>query len=136
MKLKRYFEFIGGTSRKFWEVEVDGVLLHRRWGRIGTNGQTQTATYGTPRVAMEEAGRLMAEKRSKGYVERPASAPSSSSLPPAPTAPLQPKPTPKPEPVDVNEVIALLVELEDTAPIDKETAVEAAAALYREMRGE
>jgi DNA ligase 1 len=38
----RRFEFVGGSSSKFWEIRVSGNQAVVRFGRIGTNGQTQT----------------------------------------------------------------------------------------------
>src|SRR5262249_46781245 len=41
----RHFEFIGGSSRKFWEISVAGNSFTVRFGRIGTPGQSQTKTF-------------------------------------------------------------------------------------------
>ncbi len=35
-------EFVGGGSRRFWEVEASGAGYTVRFGRIGTTGQTRT----------------------------------------------------------------------------------------------
>jgi len=35
----RYFELIGGGSRKFWEVRVHGKSFTTRYGKIGQPGQ-------------------------------------------------------------------------------------------------
>ena len=43
--MKRYFEFIGGSSAKFWEVVVSGNEVTVRFGRIGTEGQTVNAGW-------------------------------------------------------------------------------------------
>jgi predicted DNA-binding WGR domain protein len=65
----RYFEFIGGSSRKFWEVAVQGNSFTVRFGRIGTAGQSQTKTFADEAKAKREAEGLIAEKLKKGYTE-------------------------------------------------------------------
>jgi DNA ligase-1 len=70
---RRYFEFAEGKSSKFWEIAVDGTSVTVRFGRIGTNGQTQTRSFGDGSAAQAHAQRLINEKTGKGYVERPTS---------------------------------------------------------------
>jgi len=65
----RYFEFIGGTSRKFWEITLDGSAFTVRFGRIGTAGQTQSRTLADGPKAKREVEKLIGEKLKKGYVE-------------------------------------------------------------------
>ena len=65
----RRFEFSEGTSNKFWEVEQEGASVTVRFGRIGTNGQIQTKTYGDEKKAASALAKLVAEKTKKGYVE-------------------------------------------------------------------
>jgi predicted DNA-binding WGR domain protein len=67
----RHFEFIGGASRKFWEISQSGDSFTVRFGRIGTAGQSQTKTFADEARAKREAASLIAEKLKKGYVERP-----------------------------------------------------------------
>jgi predicted DNA-binding WGR domain protein len=66
----RRFEFVGGSSLKFWEISVPGNALTVRCGRIGTAGQSQTKTLADEATARREAERLIGEKIRKGYVER------------------------------------------------------------------
>jgi predicted DNA-binding WGR domain protein len=66
----RRFEFVGGASRKFWEIAVAGVSLTVRFGRLGAAGQTQTKSFASSARCEQEAARLVAEKLRKGYVER------------------------------------------------------------------
>ena len=40
--MTRRFEFVGGTSTKFYEVSVSGATVAVRYGRLGTQGQTHT----------------------------------------------------------------------------------------------
>ena|SRR3990167_1665892 len=60
-------EFVGGTSRKFWEVERVGNVLQFRWGRIGTNGQKMKEQYGDERTANSEMQARISAKLKKGY---------------------------------------------------------------------
>jgi len=66
----RRFEFLGGSSRKFWEVSVAGNSFTVRFGRIGTAGQSQTKSFADEDKATREAEKLIAEKVKKGYVEK------------------------------------------------------------------
>jgi predicted DNA-binding WGR domain protein len=66
----RYFEFIGGGSRKFWEISVSANAFTVRFGRIGTAGQTQSKTFPDEARARREAESLIAEKVRKGYAEK------------------------------------------------------------------
>jgi DNA ligase-1 len=67
---KRYFEFVDGTSSKFWEIAVSGSDVTTRWGKIGTDGQSKTKTFADPARAQAEADKLIEEKTGKGYVEK------------------------------------------------------------------
>jgi DNA ligase-1 len=66
----RYFEFIEGTSSKFWEIRVDGATFFTRYGKIGTDGQTTEKNSDSPEKAQVEANKLVAEKMKKGYQEK------------------------------------------------------------------
>ena len=67
---KRYFEFVGGSSSKFWEVAVDGATITVRFGRIGAKGQVQQKVFAGADAAQLSASRLIREKTGKGYIER------------------------------------------------------------------
>lgn len=71
------YEYQQGDSHKFWEVDVSGVELTTRWGRIGTSGQSTTKRFASEDAAQAAARKLVAEKVGKGYVEAVASAESS-----------------------------------------------------------
>ncbi len=60
-------ELSDGASHKFWEVSRQGATLRTRWGRIGTDGQTQDKAYASPAAAQQELDKLVASKRKKGY---------------------------------------------------------------------
>lgn len=66
----RRFEFSEGTSNKFWEVEQAGADVNLRWGRIGTQGQSQTKNFADEAKAAAAVLKLIAEKTGKGYVEQ------------------------------------------------------------------
>lgn len=56
-----------GVSHKFYEVIVDGKDLTIRYGRIGTDGQTQQKSFPSPDKARAEAQKKIGEKTRKGY---------------------------------------------------------------------
>ena len=66
---KRRFEYVSGSSDKFWEIQVKGkeVLVH--FGRNGTNGQSSTKSFADEVAAQQHTDKLIAEKTGKGYVE-------------------------------------------------------------------
>jgi len=67
---KRYFEFVEGTSAKFWEICVTGTDVTVRFGRIGSDGQTKTKSFPNESVAREHAESLIEEKTGKRYAEK------------------------------------------------------------------
>ena len=67
--MHRRFEFVGGSSAKFYEVNVSGCQVTVRYGRIGTEGQTQTKTFGDTVAAQKHADKMVAQKLGKGYHE-------------------------------------------------------------------
>ena len=68
---KRRFEYVGGTSNKFWSVTVQGPEVTVRYGRNGTDGQTLTKKFLNAAAAQQHAGKLILEKIAKGYIEVP-----------------------------------------------------------------
>jgi DNA ligase-1 len=65
----RRFELVEGTTSKFWQVAVTGAEVTVRYGRIGTQGQTNTKSFADAAAAARHAARLIAEKTDKGYGE-------------------------------------------------------------------
>jgi len=65
----RYFEFIGGASKKYWHVTVSGTELVVSFGRIGTAGQLKRKSFPNEAMARHEAESLIREKLGKGYQE-------------------------------------------------------------------
>ncbi len=47
---KRRFEYVAGTSDKFWEIEVTGREVTVRFGRNGSSGQTTRGASPTFRM--------------------------------------------------------------------------------------
>jgi predicted DNA-binding WGR domain protein len=77
------YEFVEGTSSKFWEIVLSGESFTVTYGRIGTNGQTQTKTFATAAAAKTEHDKLVTEKTKKGYapVGEPAASTQSTDAP-------------------------------------------------------
>jgi DNA ligase-1 len=65
----RYFEYIGGTSRKFWEVRHSGNEVTVRYGRIGSAGQSKVKTFPDENDAAKFAKKMIEEKTGEGYIE-------------------------------------------------------------------
>jgi predicted DNA-binding WGR domain protein len=70
--MKRRFEFVGGNSAKFWEVDVSGSSVAVCYGRLSTAGQTQNKSFSTVSEAQKHADTLVQKKIGKGYVEQAA----------------------------------------------------------------
>jgi DNA ligase-1 len=67
----RRFEFSEGSSHKFWEVTAGGAEVTVRFGRIGTQGQTQVKAFPDETAAARHVAKLIGEKTGKGYREVP-----------------------------------------------------------------
>lgn len=67
---ERNFEFVEGSSSKFWKVRLDGCDVTTRWGRLGTDGQSKTKTFKDEAAAKKEYDKLIEEKTEKGYEEK------------------------------------------------------------------
>lgn len=65
----RTFVFTDEKSNKFWHIELQGQIFTVTFGRVGTNGQTQTKAFADGATAKKEHDKLVAEKLKKGYVE-------------------------------------------------------------------
>lgn len=65
----RRFEFVEGSSSKFWEVKVEGEQQIVRFGKIGTAGQTKEKDFESAGEAKADTKKLIAEKTGKGYAE-------------------------------------------------------------------
>ena len=67
--MSRRFEFVAGSSAKFWSVTVLGSDTTVTYGRLGTSGQSQTKSFATAEKAQRHAASLVRQKLAKGYVE-------------------------------------------------------------------
>jgi DNA ligase-1 len=65
----RRFEFVGGSSAKFWEIVVEGSEHRVCYGRLGSDSVTKIKTFASPAAAQREADQLIREKLNKGYKE-------------------------------------------------------------------
>lgn len=64
-----YFEFVGPTGSKFWEITVDAAAHTVRFGKVGAKGQSKTKVFDSPDAARADADKLIRSKVAKGYVE-------------------------------------------------------------------
>jgi uncharacterized protein (TIGR02996 family) len=62
-------------SLKFWNIALQGKRFTVRFGKVGTDGQTQTKDFKDEDKAKKEHDKLIAEKLAKDYVETTAAAP-------------------------------------------------------------
>ncbi|MDP2345109.1 MAG: WGR domain-containing protein [Deltaproteobacteria bacterium] len=69
MANKRMFEFVVGTSNKFWEIWSDGNEVRTRYGKIGTAGQVTVNAESSSADAKKRYTKLIGEKTKKGYIE-------------------------------------------------------------------
>ncbi len=66
---RREFQFIDGSSKKFWAIALDGKAFTVHFGRIGTTGQAKPKAFDTEDAAQREYDKLILEKTRNGYVE-------------------------------------------------------------------
>jgi predicted DNA-binding WGR domain protein len=66
----RYFEFVDGSSSKFWEIQLEGTSFTTRYGKIGTDGQSSMKEFDSDAKAKAQYDKLVAEKTGKGYLEK------------------------------------------------------------------
>lgn len=71
----RRFELVAGSSKKYWEVSVEGAAVVTRYGRIGTDGHSTRKAFASAKVAGAEAEKLVRAKTKKGYSEKTKDAP-------------------------------------------------------------
>lgn len=71
----RRFEFVEGTSAKFWMAEVQGSTFIVVYGRLGTDGQRKEKEFDDEAGARREYERKVAEKLREGYHEVSSEAP-------------------------------------------------------------
>lgn len=79
---KRYFTYVGGTSKKFWECERRGNTVYVRFGRIGALGQSKSFPFTDDISAIKFARKKISEKLDKGYSEQTSPASPNAGAPP------------------------------------------------------
>jgi predicted DNA-binding WGR domain protein len=72
---RREYQFVEGSSQKFWAIELDGTKHTIQFGRIGTAGQTQSKEFKTAAEARKAYEKLVHEKIKKGYRRVPGAEP-------------------------------------------------------------
>lgn len=77
------FEHTADGHNKFWSVGVRGSQVVVHWGRIGTRGQVQVETLGSPEAALQRMSEKIGMKRRGGYAEAGATTIPSDMLPTA-----------------------------------------------------
>ncbi|WP_437488990.1 WGR domain-containing protein [Sorangium sp. So ce1014] len=90
----RRFEFVQGTSAKFWMADVDDRTFVVVYGRLGTAGQRKEKAFPTAEAAARECEKKIAEKLREGYQEvgaPAAAAPAPSAAPPPAKLELPPR---------------------------------------------
>jgi predicted DNA-binding WGR domain protein len=70
----RRFEFVQGTSAKFWMAGVEDSTFVVVYGRLGTAGQRKDKAFPSPEAAAKELEKKIAEKLREGYHEVAAAA--------------------------------------------------------------
>lgn len=65
----RRFECKDPKSHKFWAIDLDGEGFTVRYGKFGTEGQSQIKTFASADKARVEAEKAIKSKTHKGYAE-------------------------------------------------------------------
>ncbi|PRQ05485.1 WGR domain-containing protein [Enhygromyxa salina] len=65
----RRLEYKDAKSHKFWELDIEGDAYTVRYGKVGTDGQTQTKTCASAEKAESEGTKKLESKIKKGYAE-------------------------------------------------------------------
>ena len=66
----RTFDYQDDKSSKFWEITQTDDTVTVRYGKTGTNGQSQDKTIADAAALAKHIAKLVAEKTAKSYVER------------------------------------------------------------------
>jgi predicted DNA-binding WGR domain protein len=65
----RRFEFVEGSSAKFWMAGVEGTTMVVVYGKLGTAGTRKDKEFPSAEAAQKECDKKVAEKTREGYVE-------------------------------------------------------------------
>ena len=63
-----HYELINEKLQIFWTIQLEEETVTTCWGRIGSEGKTDTKSYSNEKAAQEGCDALMAAKMEKGYV--------------------------------------------------------------------
>jgi DNA ligase-1 len=66
----RCFQFVEGSSSKFWQIAREDKVVSVKFGRIGTAGHAKDKEFPSAAEASKYYDQLVAEKTGKGYVEK------------------------------------------------------------------
>jgi uncharacterized protein (TIGR02996 family) len=75
------YEYIEGSSSKFWQIELAGASFTTTHGKIGSTGQTLLKQWPDAATAKKEHDKLVAQKTKKGYVLVSAAKPAKAATP-------------------------------------------------------
>jgi predicted DNA-binding WGR domain protein len=89
---KRTFQFIEGTTAKFWSIDLSAKSFTVNWGKLGATGQSQSKSFATSAEAVKQHDKLIAEKTGKGYKEIGATSIHAAPEKARPTGPESPEP--------------------------------------------
>lgn len=67
--MKRTFIYADAKSHKFWSIEASGNSYTVRYGKVGSDGQTQVKEFADEATCLLAVEKILAEKTKKGYVE-------------------------------------------------------------------
>lgn len=68
-KFTKIFDYKDDKSSKFWEVTQNGNSVIVRYGKAGSNGQSQEKLFSDNAEASKHVAKLISEKIRKGYAE-------------------------------------------------------------------
>ncbi len=67
--MQKFFIYKDEKSQKFWNIEQNENCYTVVYGRLGTDGQTQTKEFPDQATCEKEVNKLISQKTKKGYVE-------------------------------------------------------------------
>lgn len=108
----RTFIYSDDKSNKFWTIEVKGNGYTVKFGKTGTDGQTQTKEFADEAACRIAAEKIISEKIRKGYVEQRDGLPVAT----AAATPKVEKPVMKSTEKPVTPIVA--VQKEEPAPVE------------------
>ncbi|MBV8254095.1 MAG: WGR domain-containing protein [Chitinophaga sp.] len=65
--MKKNFIYQDDNSHKFWNIDINGTEINVTFGKVGTQGQSQTKSFATEAECQKAYDKLIAEKVKKGY---------------------------------------------------------------------